>query len=88
MFMVDFRETAPGLANITMFANNTMTAKYDGLAVGVPGELRGFEEAHRRWGGNYSSTWFRLCKPSVKLADNWTVDVELAKRIHLLVGDF
>ena len=88
MFTVDFREIAPGLANMTMFVNNATTAKYDGLAVGVPGELCGFEGAHRRWGGNYSSTWLRLFKPSVKLADNWTVDVELAKRIYLLVGDF
>lgn len=80
VFTVDFRETAPALASKTMYANNPSAAKFGGLAVGVPGELRGFEEAHRRWG---RLPWSRLVQPSVKLAAEWTVDVELARRIQV-----
>ncbi|KAG9316332.1 gamma-glutamyltranspeptidase [Chiua virens] len=79
VFTIDYRETAPELANRTMYANNASAAKYGGLAVGVPGELRGFGEAHRRWG---RLPWHRLVQPSVELAAEWTVDVELAKRIQ------
>ena len=47
-----------------------------GLSVVVTGELRGFEEAHRLWG------WCRFAEPSVELATEWTVDVELVRRIQ------
>jgi len=53
-------------------------SKFGGLAVGVPGEVRGLEEAHRRWG---SIPWKRLVEPSVSLAKGWKVDKELSKRI-------
>ncbi|KAF8135745.1 gamma-glutamyltranspeptidase [Boletus edulis] len=66
-------------ASKTMYDNNPSAAKYGGLAVGVPGELRGFEEAHRRWG---YLPWSRLVQPSVELAAEWTVDTELARRIQ------
>ena len=82
VFTVDYRETAPELASKTMYVNNSEASRFGGLAVGVPGELRGFEEAHRLWG---HLPWKRLVQPSVELAAEWTVDVELAKRIQ--VGD-
>ena len=82
VFTIDYRETAPALASKMMYVNNSSAAKYGGLAVGVPGEVRGFEEAHRRWG---HLPWHRLVQPSVELAAEWTVDVELARRIQ--VGD-
>lgn len=80
VYTIDFRETAPALANTTMYAGNPSAAKYGGLSVAVPGELRGFAEAHKRWG---SLPWNRLVQPSVDLAEEWTVDVELARRIQL-----
>jgi gamma-glutamyltranspeptidase/glutathione hydrolase/leukotriene-C4 hydrolase len=82
VYTIDFRETAPALANKTMYVDNPRAASYGGLSVAVPGELRGFEEAYRRWG---SLPWSRLMQPSVDLAAGWTVDVELAKRMQ--VGD-
>lgn len=84
VFTVDFRETAPALASPNMFVNNTQAAQIGGLSVAVPGELHGLEVAHSLWG---NLSWHEVVKPSADLAKNWTVDVELAKRIHLEVGD-
>jgi len=77
---IDYRETGPALANATMYKANPMLSKFGGLAVGVPGELRGFEEAHRRWG---KLNWSRLVQPSVDLAAGWKVSVELGRRMHV-----
>lgn len=78
VWTIDYRETAPALANATMYANDPNSSRYGGLSVGVPGELRGLEEAHRRWG---TLPWSRLVQPSVKLASGWTVGKELGRRI-------
>jgi gamma-glutamyltranspeptidase/glutathione hydrolase/leukotriene-C4 hydrolase len=80
VWTVDFRETAPSLANRTMFNKDPSKATIGGLAVGVPGEVRGLEEAHKRWG---SLPWERLVRPSVELAAGWKVGKELAKRIDV-----
>ncbi|TFK25723.1 gamma-glutamyltranspeptidase [Coprinopsis marcescibilis] len=79
VYTIDFREIAPALANETMFRNNPMLSRYGGLSVGVPGELKGLQEAHRRWG---SLPWKDLVLPSVELAKGWKVDAELAKRMR------
>jgi gamma-glutamyltranspeptidase len=77
---IDFRETGPVLANTTMYKDSPKLSKFGGLSVGVPGELRGFEEAHRRWG---KLNWSRLVQPSVDLAAGWRVGKELGRRIHV-----
>ncbi|KAH7922186.1 gamma-glutamyltranspeptidase [Leucogyrophana mollusca] len=79
VWTVDFRETAPALSHRTMFVNDPGSAQFGGKAVGVPGELRGFREAHNRWG---RLPWSRLVQPSVNLARGWTVDAELQRWIH------
>ncbi|KAF7288635.1 Sec7-like domain belongs to guanine nucleotide exchange factors [Mycena chlorophos] len=78
VFTVDFRETAPSLANSTMFPPRSNASLFGGLSVGVPGELRGLETAHRRWG---SLPWKTLVAPSVDLARGWILQEELADRI-------
>ena len=83
VYTIDFREVAPALSNSTMFKSNPQSSKFGGLAIGVPGELRGLEEAHRRWG---TLSWMRLFAPSISLAKGWEVDTELGKRIP--VGPF
>jgi gamma-glutamyltranspeptidase/glutathione hydrolase/leukotriene-C4 hydrolase len=80
VWTVDFRETAPILANKTMYSKDPADARFGGLSIGVPGEVRGLEEAHKRWG---SLTWERLVQPSVELAAGWKVGRELAKRINV-----
>lgn len=80
VYTVDFRETAPALANGTMFKGRRELSVFGGLSVGVPGELRGLEEAHRRWG---SLPWKRLVQPSVELASGWRVGRELGRRLQV-----
>lgn len=78
VYTIDFRETAPALANTTMYVKSPTSSQFGGLSVGTPGEPRGLEEAHHRWG---KLPWKRLVEPSISLAKGWKVDAELGKRI-------
>ncbi|KAG6842084.1 hypothetical protein C0991_002738 [Blastosporella zonata] len=78
VFTIDFREVAPALANASMFHDSPNASKFGGLAVAVPGEVLGLEEAHRRWA---KLPWQRLIQPSIELAEGWEVDRELGRRI-------
>lgn len=80
VYTIDFRETAPALANSTMYKDDPIAARWGGLAIGVPGEIRGLQEAYGRWG---TLPWARLVQPSVDLAAEWTVDKELARRLQM-----
>lgn len=80
IWTIDFRETAPALANKTMYNNDPTKARFGGLSVGIPGEVRGLEVVHKRWG---SLPWERLVQPSVELAAGWKVGRELSKRINV-----
>ncbi|KAF8909841.1 gamma-glutamyltranspeptidase [Mucidula mucida] len=88
VFNIDFREMAPSASYPDMYPPGTDTSRFGGLSVAVPGELRGLEEAHKRWG---TLPWKRLVQPAVDLAAGWEVDVELGKRIpwfhELMLGN-
>ncbi|KAB5566235.1 gamma-glutamyltransferase 1 [Coniochaeta sp. 2T2.1] len=62
---VDFRETAPAAAFEDMYRNNTDASLYGGLASGVPGELRGMEYVHKRYG---ALPWKQVMQPAIKVA--------------------
>lgn len=47
---IDYRETAPAAASEDMYEHDQDASVYGGLAVAVPGELRGLEYLHRRYG--------------------------------------
>ncbi|KAI0311986.1 gamma-glutamyltranspeptidase [Amylostereum chailletii] len=79
VWTIDFRETAPALSNETMYIKDPTQSLFGGLSVGVPGEVKGLEEAHRRWG---RLDWKRLVRPNVELAAGWTVGRELGRRIN------
>ncbi|KAF2239172.1 gamma-glutamyltranspeptidase [Viridothelium virens] len=71
----DFRETAPGAAFQDMYNTNVNLSLYGGLASGVPGELRGTEYLHQKYG---KLSWESLLEPSIKLARNgFTVGQDL-----------
>ena len=47
---VDYRESAPAAAAEDMYRDNFMGSLLGGLAAGVPGELRGLDYLHKKYG--------------------------------------
>ncbi|ORZ35373.1 gamma-glutamyltranspeptidase [Catenaria anguillulae PL171] len=77
--VVDFRETAPANISETLFKDDPLKSQRGGLAVGVPGELRGYELAHRKHG---KLPWARIIEPIVALnANGFRVSATLAGKL-------
>lgn len=64
--VIDFREEAPGKANRTMYVGGKLDSRIGGAAAGVPGEVKGFYEAWKKYGGNI--LWKDLVQPSIDMA--------------------
>ncbi|KAJ3028623.1 UNVERIFIED_CONTAM: hypothetical protein HDU68_001280 [Siphonaria sp. JEL0065] len=86
---VDFREDAPAAAFTDMYKDDPVKAQVGGLSVAVPGEIRGFEYAHKKWG---VLPWKDLFLPAIEVAeDGWETNAVMASRLQtmrdLVVGD-
>lgn len=62
--VIDFRETAPQKAHKDLFGGDASKGIRGGLAVAVPGELRGMQMAHEQFG---ILPWKELFQPAIKL---------------------
>lgn len=60
-FILDFRETAPLAVDAAAFEQRPLPPERQGVLVGVPGEVRGLYELHRRFG---KRTWAEVVKPA------------------------
>lgn len=68
---IDFREKAPGKATHDIYLDAggkpTQGSVVGWRSVGVPGTVRGFELAHKKYG---TKSWRELVEPATKLANN------------------
>ncbi|KAK9762542.1 hypothetical protein K7432_011626 [Basidiobolus ranarum] len=64
---INFRESAPAGASTEMFKNKPGASQLGGLAIGIPGEIRGFELAHKKYG---RISWEKLFQPAIQLSRN------------------
>lgn len=62
---IDYRETAPAAAHRDMYQGNVNGSIFGGLSAGVPGELRGLEYVHTKYG---ALSWEDVVMPSVHVA--------------------
>ncbi len=80
---LDFRERAPLAASADMYLDAagkaTDASQFGYRAPGVPGSVRGFELAHRRYG---RLKWPRLLAPAIRLArEGFSVSYDLARSL-------
>jgi gamma-glutamyltranspeptidase / glutathione hydrolase len=81
--VVDYRESAPAAAFQDMYKDNPDGSIYGGLAAGVPGELRGLELAHIKFG---VLPWSTVVQPAVAVArDGFTVTEDTVRYMKAAV---
>src|SRR5579859_2891768 len=81
----NFRETAPAGSSKGMYNGRPEASLFGGLAVGVPGEIAGYGDAHEMFG---KLPWKRLFQESINMTRHgFAVPPELSNRIKRF-GDF
>ncbi|KAL1837719.1 hypothetical protein VTJ49DRAFT_3494 [Mycothermus thermophilus] len=74
---IDYRETAPAAASRDMYEHDQNASVRGGLAVAVPGDLKGLEYLHRKYG---ILPWKTLVMPAVRVArDGFEVTEDLVR---------
>lgn len=70
----DFRETAPAAAHRDMYKGNILGSVWSGLASGVPGDLRGLEYLHNKYG---VSTTIMMLSTTLLTAQVTTMEISV-----------
>lgn len=76
---IDARETAPLNSSQNMYVGNPSLSVNGGLAIAIPGELKGLYLAWQKQGGGVS--WSRIVQPSIDLAKKWEISPTVARYI-------
>lgn len=61
--VIDFREAAPSAASEDMYEGNVAGSVTSGLAVAIPGEIRGLEYLHSKYCVSDVTILILLCSP-------------------------
>jgi gamma-glutamyltranspeptidase/glutathione hydrolase/leukotriene-C4 hydrolase len=78
---IDFRETAPSGASPDMYYGQPEKSRVGGLAIGIPGEIKGFYEA---WSVHGSLPWITLFQPAILMAKSMKCSKLLNMRLTSL----
>ncbi|KAK3344418.1 gamma-glutamyltranspeptidase [Lasiosphaeria hispida] len=82
---IDYRETAPAAAHRDMYQNDSTASTVGGLAVAVPGELRGLEYLHRKYG---VLPWETVVRPAARVArEGFIVGEDLIRYMESVGGN-
>ena len=85
IYVLDFRETAPAATSVDLYLDENGniapgSTQIGGLAVGVPGTVKGFYQFHQKFG---KLAWFDVLEPAIKMAENgFPVSQYLAKTLR------
>ncbi|EFA08621.1 glutathione hydrolase 1 proenzyme isoform X2 [Tribolium castaneum] len=79
-YSLNAREVAPLAASKDMFDGNSSLSTKGGLAVAVPGELRGYWEAYHRYGGKVA--WADLVQPTIDLCESGVLVTEYLEKLY------
>ena len=79
--MIDFRETAPRRLTNEYLENKINLTKVSGSAVGIPGEVRGFYMAHKKYG---KLPWDILFEKNIEIAKGFPASEQLCRRLKKL----
>ncbi|EPR79966.1 gamma glutamyltranspeptidase [Spraguea lophii 42_110] len=77
-YMIDSREMAPTNINIEKIQKNPKNSIEGGLAVCIPGEIKGYIKAHKKFG---KLPWKDLFEENIQIAKKFKVSKILEKRL-------
>lgn len=66
-YTLDAKDIAPMNANESLYKDNSETSMFGGLSIAVPGELRGYWEAHKRFG---NLPWKTILEPVIRICED------------------